>query len=302
MKIAVILNRDGGTLRTLDADDLVAGLTETLERHGHTVQTRLACGEGLAEALKAAVGSDADVIMAGGGDGTISAAAALLMDTGKALAVLPAGTMNLFARSLGVPLDLKQAAEAFATGIIRPVDMASANGQPFVHQFSIGLHPKLIDLRERLSFRSRIGKIFASIRAALGAFLKPPRLRIVLQMPDREVKARTSGIGVTNNLFGEGHLPYTEWPGQGVLGIYVTKAQQRRDLLVFLANLALGRWRRNTQVEIYTAREVILHVSSKASRFKCAMDGELRPLSRTTLLKIHPGALNVLVPAPDRPE
>ena len=106
--------------------------------------------------------SRADVVLAGGGDGTVSAAAAALMGKKKALAILPAGTMNLFARGLGIPLSLDAAVEAFADGEVRPVDMASANGRPFVHQFSIGMHAKMVGVRDKMEFGSRLGKMRAS--------------------------------------------------------------------------------------------------------------------------------------------
>ena len=65
-----------------------------------------------------------------------------------------------------------------------------------------------------------------------------------------EVEARTSSIGITNNLYGEGHIPYTDTPDGGTLGIYVTKARSRREMFAFLAMMALGRWKSNDQVEI----------------------------------------------------
>ena len=91
-----------------------------------------------------------------------------LMGKKKALAILPAGTMNLFARSLGIPLTLDAAVQSFADGKVQAVDIATANGQPFVHQFSIGMHAKLVHLREKMDFGSRLGKIRASARAAYG--------------------------------------------------------------------------------------------------------------------------------------
>src|SRR5690606_15546939 len=125
-------------------------------------------GKDVVSALeKAAVAKGVDVVMAGGGDGTVSAAAAALMDTGRTLAILPAGTMNLFARGLGIPLALEEAVSAFAHGRPHDVDVASANGRPFVHQFSIGMHPDLVERREQASYASKLGKIRASAAAAV---------------------------------------------------------------------------------------------------------------------------------------
>lgn len=296
MEFHIILNRDGGTLRTLDLDAFCAQARSTLEQAGHQVTVDITNGSGITSALERAANGSADVVMVGGGDGTISAAATALQNSEKALAVLPAGTMNLFARSLGIPLVLDLAVSAFAGGIVRSVDLGCANGEVFVHQFSVGLHAKLIKLRETANFRSRLGKIWASLRAGVYAFINPPKLKARLEVDGRVLDVTTAGIGITNNLFGEGHLPYTDTPDGGVLGVYVTRARRKRDLARFLLNMALGRWRTNAQVDIYTAQTVRLKLVSHHRRFGCAIDGELYPLEEETHLKILPGVLRVLTP------
>lgn len=297
MRFDVILNREGGTLRTLDLDAFGAGLRRTLEAAGHEARLAIVDGAGVEPALEASLEGDTDAVMIGGGDGTVSASAGRLMDSGKVLAVLPAGTMNLFARSLGLPLQLEAAATALAGGKVRSVDLATANGRVFVHQFSIGLHAKLIRLRERQAFASRLGKMRASLRAGLAAFLNPPVMRVSLVVDGTEINVATSGIGVTNNLFGEGHLPFADDPAGGKLGVYITRARRRRDLVVFLVRMALGRWRDNDRVEILTADRVLLRMDRRHRRFGCAIDGELCDLARETELEIRPGSLRVLVPA-----
>lgn len=296
MRFDVILNRDGGTLKTLDLDAFEARLMQVLGELGHEAKIERVASKELEEALDRAAGGDADVVMAGGGDGTISAAASLLAGTGKVLAVLPAGTINLFARSLAIPLQLDAAAAAFASGRVKDVDIGLAGERHFIHQFSVGLHAKLIRLREQRNFASRLGKMRASVQAGFNAVMRPPRIRVTLDLDGQPMEVATSGIGITNNLFGEGHLPYTDTPDGGVLGIYVTRARRRRDLVRFLANMAVGRWRLNDQVDIFTAHEVTLTITSSHRRFGCAVDGELCDLAETTRLRIQPGALKVLVP------
>ncbi|MBU0583190.1 MAG: diacylglycerol kinase family lipid kinase [Alphaproteobacteria bacterium] len=297
MQFVAVINRDGGTMRTIDLDDFCARMRETLEASGHSLEIDLVAGDGLIAGLKKAAATDADVVLAGGGDGTISAAAGILMDSGKALAVLPAGTMNLFARSLGIPLSLDEAVAALATAPIRQVDIASANGRPFVHQFSVGMHARLIDLRSRMEFASRLGKIGASARAAIATLRNPPALDVSLLLGETEIVARSTAIGITNNLFGEGHLPYAERPDGGVLGVYVTVARARSEILSFVLNMARGRWRDNQQVEIHQSEEVTLTIRSRRRKLKAAIDGELCELSPETHVRIHPGALSVVAPA-----
>jgi len=299
MRFLAILNRDGGTLSSLDIEVFSPRLIELLREEGHEVTVRAVAGREIVKAIdEAATATDVDVVMAGGGDGTISLAAGKLAESDKALAVLPAGTMNLFARSLRMPLDLDQAIKALAKGKIKQVDLASVNGRYLVHQLSIGMHPQLIDLREKLSFRGRVGKIFASTRAAVATFQHPHNILVQVESDITRFEAVTQSLSVTNNLYGEGHLPFTDKPDGGTLGLYVTRAARRSDLFFFFANMAIGRWRKNDQVEIHQAKWVKLHLPYLDPRFKCAIDGELEPLAQDMLVKLHPKVLRVLAPSP----
>ena len=303
MKFAAVLNRGGGTLKTTDLSAFCDLMRETLEAAGHSVVIDVVEGDEIAAALDKAVATRGiDVVLAGGGDGTISAAAARLMGTKKALAILPAGTMNLFARGLGIPQSLDGAVQAFAEGEVIAVDMASANGQPFVHQFSIGMHAKMVQLREKMDFGSRLGKMSASARAAWTTINNPPAMSVTLTIGEAEIMTRTSGIGITNNLFGERHLPYADDPAGGTLGIYVTMARQRGELLHHFFNVARGKWRDNQHVEIHQTDKAVLEISSSARRLRAVLDGELIKLEPKTVFEIHPKALKVLVPAIREPK
>jgi diacylglycerol kinase family enzyme len=218
------------------------------------------------------------------------------MGSGKALAVLPAGTMNLFARSLGIPLQLDDAVKAFADAHLAEVDAATANDVPFVHQFSVGMHPRIVEMRSRMEFSSRLGKIGASMRAAADTIRNPTALKVKLKMPHSEVIATTTGISISNNLYGEGHLPYADRPDGGVLGVYITSARHRGHLLLLCLTAALGRWRASERVEIHETETVLLTVESRR-RQRCVIDGELQQLAAETEIRIHPRALKVLVPA-----
>ena len=255
MRFHTVLNSDGGTLRTMDMDALTARIAKVMESNGHEVSFEVVSGSCITAALDtAARARKVDVVMAGGGDGTISAAAAALMGKKKALAVLPAGTMNLFARGLGIPLALDKAIEAFATGQTRTVDMATANGRPFVHQFSIGMHAKMVHLRSKMEFGSRWGKMRASARAAYATLMNPPSLRVELKFKDVELTTKTTGIGITNNLLGEGTLPYAPDPGGGTLAVYIPLAQHPGGLLCCGAQGARGKLHDHAHAELQNAR------------------------------------------------
>lgn len=297
MKFVAVLNRGGGTLRTTDLDALGSQMRQVLEGAGHSLAIDIVGGDEIvAHLAKAASRRGVDVVLAGGGDGTISAAAALLMNRKKALAVLPAGTMNLFARGLGIPAALDAAIAAFADGKVISVDMATANGRPFIHQFSVGLHAKMVHLREKMEFGSRLGKIRASLRASWMTLRNPPRMAVDLAVGEARLRARTTGIGISNNLFGEGHLPYADNPAGGVLGIYVASPSRPGEMLRFFHDTLRGRWRDSQHVEVLQGTTAVIELRAAARKFPAVVDGELVRLDPVTRFEIHPGALKVLVP------
>lgn len=300
MRLVALINREGGSFKTTDLDAFSARLEEIMHSAGHDVEIRLVEGSEIEKQLKKlARRKDCDAIMVGGGDGTVSAAAGALMNSDKMLGILPGGTMNLFARSLGLPLDIEEAAEVFAKGYARKVDIATANGRPYVHQFSVGMHPKLVKLREKSAFKSRLGKMRASTVAAIRTLFDPPRLKGTLKLDNETIDLKTPSLGISNNLFGEGHLPYADQPDGGTLGIYVAIADKRRDLFRFAADALLGHWKSASEIDVHQARKARLEVAPRKRKLECSIDGELIDLEEITEFEIHPGALTVLVAPPE---
>ena len=116
-------------------------------------------------------GAKADRIVIGGGDGTISAALPALLRLGKPLAVLPLGTANDFARTLGVPAEAMEAAEIAIGGCEHCIDVGRVNGRPFINVASVGLAAKVTEEQSRrLKRRWRVLSYLISLwRAAWAA-------------------------------------------------------------------------------------------------------------------------------------
>lgn len=297
MRLVAVLNKEGGSLRDLDLDSFGRRLRDILVEAGHELEIKTVAGKEIVDALAKAFGrDDCDVILVGGGDGTVSTAAGKAMKSDKMLAILPAGTMNLFARGLGLPLDLEEAAKIFAMGHARKVDIATANGRPFVHQFSVGMHPRMVRLRENEAFAGRLGKMRASLSAAVKTLLAPPRVRGTLTIDNEKMAIATPSLGISNNLFGAGHLPYADQPDGGVLGIYVAQPQAPGGAFGLAADMLFGRWQDGQAIEASTAKRARLELTRGSGKLECTIDGELLDLESITELEIHPGALAVLTP------
>src|SRR5215218_7247981 len=117
--VEVVLNGAAGS----HTDDTRRAVAEVFAACGVEAKVSVAGGgDELEEAARRALGRGARALVAGGGDGTVSAVAALVAGSGHALGVLPLGTLNHFARDLGIPLGLEEAARTVCEGTVVEVD------------------------------------------------------------------------------------------------------------------------------------------------------------------------------------
>jgi diacylglycerol kinase family enzyme len=296
MKISLILNRDAGTLRTLDADKTGEEIAAIFRGAGHDVMLHVASGDEAIATIKRAA-KETEAIVVGGGDGTISAAAAIAAEAGVALGVLPLGTMNFFARSLGIPAEMKAAATALASGEVRAVDIASVNGRSFIHTLALGLHPTMVEEREKIEYGSRIGKMIGSARAFLRVIRHPRRFFVSIENDGATIEQRTAGVVISNNPLGKGHLPYADKLDGGVLGVYVTTARGLLQLARVTAAAAFGAAADSPLVAYVSTPTAKVRLGRHES-VPTTLDGELVRLQGPLEVKIVAGGLKVLTPNP----
>lgn len=300
--VLAILNTESGTLKTADPQAISQLIITSFADAGKSARCEyLTDGEFEHEFNRAISSTDADTIIVAGGDGTVSAAASQCIEKDLALGILPTGTMNLFARTLGIPFDLEDAVRALANGETVKCDVGVANGRPFIHQFSVGLQPKVIQERDSaLSHNSRFGKLLAGLRTTISVVRRPPSFAVVIDKDGVEKEDKLSFIAVSNNLYGEGHLPYADKVDGDILGIYSARRLMPRDNLKLIADLTLGSWSTNPNFMADSAKRVILEFPRRKRTNKAVIDGELIPLEDRVEIEILSGALKVLRPKPSQ--
>jgi diacylglycerol kinase family enzyme len=297
-RVAVVLNRGAGTIKGSDPRKIASDVRQFFASAGQDASVKLTTGSGMGPIIERHIREkDVDAVIVGGGDGSISSSAAQLQGTGIALGILPLGTMNLFARSLGMPLTLPQALEALIKAKPKSVDAGFVGDRLFLHQLSFGLHPELVRTREKMTYRSRMGKIFASMKAYARTIRRPKVLLLRMSVDGVSKDLRTPALVISNNLYGGTYLPYADKVDEGILGIYLCTSRRWPDLLKLTADVMLGNWWNNTCVEIMTGRSVRIEVLGRRRKsIPASVDGELVRFTGPIEAKIVPRALEVLMP------
>jgi len=208
--------------------------------------------------------------------------------------------MNFFARSLGIPAETKAAAVALAKGEVAVVDIARVNGHLFVHTLCLGLHPKMVEERERAAYHSRYGKMLGSVRAFFHVLRIPQRFFVSIETDGKTVVRRTAGVVVSNNPLGKGHVPYADGLDKGVLGLYVTTARGLVQLIRVTAAAALGTAWESPLVEYLETTTADINLGGQRS-IRVTLDGELVRLRAPLKVEIVAGGLRVLRPKTEPP-
>jgi len=253
-------------------------------------------GRDLRDVAREALRHRPAVLVAAGGDGTISAVADVVRGTDTALGVLPFGTLNHFARDLGIPLDAAEAARAIARGKRTRVDVGEVNGRGFVNNASLGIYPKIV--RERAEQQRRFGhsKRTAMLWATLAALHRPPLVELRLEARERTHDCRAPFVFVGNNDYQlEGFEIGTRARlDAGTLNVYTTKRSTTGGLIGLALRALFGRLRQADDFLESAVRS--LRVESRRPRILVGIDGEVATMEAPLEFRIRPRTLQVIVP------
>ena len=188
-------------------------------------------GAEVIELARKAVREPYQVIVAAGGDGTVNSVAAAVIDSDKIFGVLPLGTLNHFARDVGIPTDLQQAARTIIAGHTIEVDAAEVNNRIFLNNSSLGLYPMIVREREKHQ-RLGFGKWPAFIWATIQALRRNPFLDVRLRVNDQLLDRTTPFVFVGNNEYAMDlfNIGLRDRLDRGVLSIYITHANQSFEI------------------------------------------------------------------------
>ncbi|TGX56077.1 diacylglycerol kinase [Sphingomonas gei] len=241
--------------------------------------------------LKRALAAKPDLVILGGGDGTVSGLVDFVKGTGAALAVLPLGTANSFARSLGIPLDIDGAIDVIANGALRRIDLGMIDGDYFANCAALGLSPQIAEnVPPQLKrWFGRAGYLswaafeftrFQPFTLIVGEGAEAKRLRVV------EVRIANGRFHGGTELIDEASVD------SGEIVVQAVRGHARRRLLRNWVNGVFRREARHEDTVSFSGKS--LRIATEPP-LPVSIDGEV--LAHTPITaRIAPAVIDVMVP------
>jgi diacylglycerol kinase family enzyme len=289
-KIFVVYNPKSG------GGDQLDGVKEAFDRGGASPEYVPIGARGLRRKLRQACEARGAVVVAVGGDGTINSVAQYVRGTDCKLGIIPAGTLNHFAKTLGIPLDIPEAVQLILRGSNRRVDVGLVNKHVFVNNSSIGFYPRSVLIRDE--YHRAVGKWPAAVAGFLKSALRPRHYRVTLLIEGKSRTFRTPFVFVGNNEYQRSQPDIGERTSvdTGLLAVYVVKATSPFAIIRGVAHALFTRKRRTRDFAVYLAQSCTIQTRQHHS-MNVACDGEVF-VTRTPLrYKSEHKGLRVIAPS-----
>ncbi|HYC33705.1 MAG TPA: diacylglycerol kinase family protein [Gemmatimonadales bacterium] len=288
MGIPAYVNPEGGSAQAA---------REALEQ-ADGFDLHLASPSELPELLAGEVAAGTPRVVVAGGDGTIASAASVLAGTATALAVLPGGTLNHFARDHGIPTDPAEALAVARDGTVAPVDVGYVNDELFLNTSSVGAYTRYVRTRERLE--PKLGYWAASVVAGLRVLLTLHPIPVALGVngSTRVSNAALVFVGVGERKLGIPGLGQPVDDGRRGLHVVLPRGRrQARRLARVYARLDRGGVVEPKALGVDTAVVDRLRLTLHSRSAEVALDGEIRRVGTPLDFRFAPDALRVVIPA-----
>jgi YegS/Rv2252/BmrU family lipid kinase len=262
------------------------------------VETRVVVtkhGDDITTLAARAVADDCQIVVAGGGDGTVNAVAGKLAGTDTALGVLPMGTLNHFAKDAGIPTNLETAVRNIFTGHVVNVDVGEVNGRVFVNNSGIGFYPHFVRQREEQERRGYV-KPMAFMLALRSIVRRYFRLRMKVHMDQKEALEQvTPFLFVGNNRYkiSGPEIGTRSQLDAGRLWVCTAPRTARRNFVRTALSALFGR-DAEQELNAFETKEISVQPGTK--RVNVSTDGEVSVMDAPLHYIIRPHALRLIVP------
>jgi YegS/Rv2252/BmrU family lipid kinase len=280
--------RAGTVERVLAVGAALGWQIDVMETSARGDATRLA-----AEAAR----TGRQIVLVGGGDGTLNEVIQGLAGTGTAVGALPLGTMNVWVRELGLPLDPADTLRELLRGQVRRIDLGRANGRYFLLMAGLGFDAEAMNAVQGQAKR-RLGPVAILVAGAMaGLRSSGSRLRLRADGQVIETDALLMTVGNTRLWAGAVRITHHATAADGLLDVCIFPGRSLLTRLRHVLLVLLGRHDADPEVTYLQVRELLV---AARPRLPLQIDGE--PIGTTPArIEIAPGALHVLVGAGTAP-
>jgi diacylglycerol kinase family enzyme len=271
-------------LRTLVVDEIPHARIHVLEK-----------GDNVGEACRDFLAAGATCLVAVGGDGTVASVATSLVGGEIPLGVIPGGTLNHFAEDVGVGRDVSRAIQCLNREHIRVVDVATVNNKVFINNSSIGLYPRMVQIRER--YQKHLTKWQAMIRASMIVAQDVRPTTIHLSNGNKDEVCSTYLVFVGNNVYDLNltHLGKRQKLDAGELGCVILEDPGKLRFLPLIFRFLRDKDTEGRHLRLITAQELTVMPNS-TRKVHVAADGEVFRMAAPLVYRSLPRALRVVAP------
>lgn len=238
------------------------------------------------------------IVVAAGGDGTVAGVAHALAGTPVALAVLPLGTFNYFARGIGMPADARDAAKAILDGTAHDIAVGTLNGRVFLNNVSIGLYPAILEEREATYARFgryRILAHIASLRTIL-RFQRPHRMELQLDATRHRIRSPMLFVARSAYQLDQFGLEGAQAISDDRFVLFLALQQTRLGFLRLAWRLVRRRVDHGRDVLVSTPQKIAVAIPGRR-RMSVALDGEKLKMRLPLRIEIAEHLLQVILPS-----
>lgn len=297
MKALLLINDRAGTVLDVGVDAIVGAAKATATNADARIELEILVGDFETLCEKAKSTGNVDAVLCAGGDGTQAAVASVLMHQKTALLPLPCGTMNLFCRDLGLPLDIAEAIAAGLTAPVKTIDAGRIGDRVFLNNVVFGAYAALADAREDLREFENFDDISFGVVEAAHALVNADPINFSVVVDGEEINQTTNTIVVSNNAISgaERLIPYRESLDEGLLYVYLSNARNGAEFAALLADFVRGEAEASERISVRQCRAC--RISSSAESFNYTVDGDPVETSEPVEMKIITGVLRVFSPS-----
>ena len=291
IKITVIVNKEASKARSFAIENLKRLLNQ-LEFTGEVYFTKPKKLENL---IKEVIKKNPDVLLIGGGDGTVRTAAQIISGSSISLAIWPIGTFNHFAKTLDLPSDFEELLNLIKNNKTVHIDLGSVNNFVFVNNSSIGLYSKLVREREKYTQIFVKRKIWKIILNITNFFSFLPNYHLNLKINNLIKDYKTYLIFIGNNFYKINltNFGQRESLREGKLSIYILKCKSKWEMIKLIFHIIFKNQNLNEYLELFMIEEATIF--SRSKRVNVVLDGELYKITAPLKYSIKPGFLSVIV-------